>query len=1043
MSGLERFQEHLRELLQLDTADLDVGIYRLFAARREEVERFIDEELPVSVDAAFSDLLGEEGKGAAERLQELTAQIVSEAEDEQAILPDGCINPECADKAGKTLRTLIQEYEELRRSSAKRTALEEQKDDTYNHLYAFFSRYYDEGDFIPRHFFGARNRYVVPYNGEETLFHWANRDQYYVKSGEHFRDYAFQVDTIVGPWRIQFRIVEASTPTGNTKGDTRLFFPLITERKVDTEQRTATILFHYRLPTEQEVKRYGPKLKGQVAVLHEAGPAILKTIPDPMLAGVLAKTVYQTEKETLTLLDKRPRHFTRKNTTDCFVHKRLREFLLDELEFYIRDQVVHLMDMDADADSLEKKRLSVRVFRRLAERIIDFLARIEDAQKTLFEKKKLALAVDYLVPIEHVPEDLWPEVLSSKVQSDQWKDWFSIKPKKDLFNQKGEINQTFLEQHPTLTVDTRCFANDFKLRLLCALSERFGDLDEATDGLLIHSGNFQALNYLLPRYEGEVKCIYIDPPYNTGKDGFVYKDKYRHGSWASMIESRIALGNRILNQAGVFLCSIGDDELQRLINLVESGNGERNLLGIFIWNTEGNIDNQSKIKQNHEYVICWTREEHSVPAPTTIDPNVPKTSKLYKDIIVNTIIKNGPANPISDIILPAGFPADFDEGKITPGKAEWPKFEETVQVRDGKLVQTLTIRSGWSSKRLIENFISTGMKPIRDSKGNETTFFVKETGAPHVLKRRSESQSHVVTVLRNMGSTQSMSAILKSMGFSFDYPKPIGLIKYLTSCFTPSSSIVLDHFAGSGTTGHAVINLNREDGGRRKFILVEMGDYFNTVLVPRIAKVIYTPEWKDGKPKRMATQEEADRSPRLVKILKLESYEDALHNLTNQDQIKNFPEPDESDGARRIAYVLDRLLEKNDSMLDWEALDRPFDYAMEVLTDDGVKTAPVDLVETFNALYGLRVQRIEIWLDPETNREYRVIKAAKADKGNVLVVWRNVPPESEAGRDRAFLEERIGDLGEWNEAWINGPCAVPGLKPLDGIFKRLITGPRY
>jgi len=96
--------------------------------------------------------------------------------------------------------------------------------------------------------------------------------------------------------------------------------------------------------------------------------------------------------------------------------------------------------------------------------------------------------------------------------------------------------------------------------------------------------------------------------------------------------------------------------------------------------------------------------------------------------------------------------------------------------------------------------------------------------------------------------------------------------------------LCIDFFAGSGTTGHAVIALNREDSGRRKFILVEMADYFDTVLLPRIKKVTFSPEWREGKPKRMATQEEAERSPRVVKVIRLESYEDALNNLTFEEQ---------------------------------------------------------------------------------------------------------------------------------------------------------------
>jgi adenine-specific DNA-methyltransferase len=115
-----------------------------------------------------------------------------------------------------------------------------------------------------------------------------------------------------------------------------------------------------------------------------------------------------------------------------------------------------------------------------------------------------------------------------------------------------------------------------------------------------------------------------------------------------------------------------------------------------------------------------------------------------------------------------------------------------------------------------------------------------------------------------------------------DYPKPVALVEVFASQ-AGDVEFIADFFAGSGTTGHAVIALNREDGGRRKFILVEMADYFDTVLLPRIKKVTFTPEWKDGKPKRMATPEEAERSPRIVKVIRLESYEDALNNLTFDD----------------------------------------------------------------------------------------------------------------------------------------------------------------
>ena len=390
---------------------------------------------------------------------------------------------------------------------------EAQRAEVFNQLYAFFSRYYDEGDFIPRRFFGARPAYSVPYNGEEVLFHWANRDQYYVKSGEAFRDYAFTLNTLHGEYRVRFKLVEATTSKDNTKGDTRFFFPRPHETVFDKTTRILTIPFEYRLPTESEAARYGAKGKAQEAILDAFEQKILDAVSDTMLKSCLAEpspTGREKEGETpLTLLRRRLTHFTKKNTTDFFVHKNLGAFLRQELEFFIRDQIVHEADLEGD---FESKRRMLRVFRKLADTVITFLAQIEDAQKRLFEKKKFVLRTDYLVPIQNVPRNLWKEVLDNKAQLEEWKQLFSLEPKSDLFNLKGKMNEHVLGQHPTLVVDTRHFPPDFTARLL----ETIEDLDEWTDGVLIHGENFQALNLMQARYREQVKCIYIDPPYNTG-----------------------------------------------------------------------------------------------------------------------------------------------------------------------------------------------------------------------------------------------------------------------------------------------------------------------------------------------------------------------------------------------------------------------------------------------------------------------------------------------------------------------------------------------
>ncbi|MCB0057328.1 MAG: hypothetical protein KDE45_09890, partial [Caldilineaceae bacterium] len=256
----------------------------------------------------------------------------------------------------------------------------------------------------------------------------------------------------------------------------------------------------------------------------------------------------------------------------------------------------------------------------------------------------------------------------------------------------------------------------------------------------------------------------------------------------------------------------------------------------------------------------------------------------------------------------------------------------------------------------------------------------------------------------------------------------------------------LDFFAGSGTTGHAVINLNREDGGWRKFILVEMGEYFDSVLLPRVAKVIYSPEWKDGRPVRDATPEEAERTPRLVKVLRLESYEDALHNLAAPATLARAAQREDAfrelagEDAYRLRYWIELPLQEAEACLRALDLGHPFDYTLEMLTDDGPVRKPVDLVETFNFLYGLRVRRYESWQDGD--RAYRVVKAADREgRRRILVLWRTMDGVDPAV-ERAFLESKIAAMaveGEvWDEILINGDSATPGVESLDPLFKQLM-----
>jgi len=1042
--AMDRLQSLFRTLFQLDLADLDFGLYRLFHLKRAEVEAFITEQLPREVDAAFAEVSAEERIQLQKELESLIAQIKEQIA-EDAILPTGKLKPEYRQSKIKVVRELVERYEQVRAQLEKLQVTEDYKAEVFNHLVNFFSRYYEDGDFVPKRRYGAREAYAVPYNGEEVFFHWANRDQHYVKTHERFRDYAFKVRDLTGEYRVRFTMAKASIPKNNTKGDRRYFFPRPDLATYDAEARTFTLPFEYRQPTPEEVEQYGTNSKAQEAILEEALPRILEVVPDDNLRFLLQQD-QRTEKDIaegkpeLPLLLKHLRHFCRKNTSDYFIHKDLKGFLTRELEFYIKDQVLHLMDLEAD---LEAKRRVVRTFKRLAEKVVEFLATIEDTQKLLFEKKKFVLETDYLVPIRYVPRKFWREVLKNEAQLAEWRAWGMLEVESNLLNPEGEINEAFLEAHPTLPLHTRHFDRGFVRRLLEALP--FEDLDEATDGLLVHGENYQALRLLLERYRQQIKCIYIDPPYNTGNDEFIYKDRYQHSSWLAMIDERLRLAREWMREDGVIFISIDDNEIHHLRVVLDTLFSEKQRLADLIWDL-GTGTTAGHFARSHEYILSYTKSKSLLP-----------NFSGGEGVIRHSALKKPSAkNPTSEIEFPAGIDYEGENAVFTGviGGSEMMEIQGKMIFEEGKLKHPVKITAAWAMKKQILDWLSG--KPTYDSKGQKVIrFFFNKKGILWYEKERKKINPK--TVLSKVANTkQGTSALANLFGsdLSISFPKPAELVGYLVNLpIENESALVFDFFAGSGTTGHAVINLNREDGGQRKFILVEMAEYFDTVLLPRIAKVMFTPEWKDGKPKRLPTPKEAERTPRLVKILRIESYEDTLHNLAatavrqaadetvkrREAAIKEVVGED----TYRLRYWLQLPLEEVETLLRALDLRRPFRYTIEILTDDGPVQKSVDLIETFNYLYGLRVLRYETWHNSkDDDREYRVIKATDREgKRRVLVLWRDMDGlDIEA--ERAFLEDKLDKMeagGEtWDEILINGDTPAPRVVSLDPLFKRLM-----
>lgn len=473
-----------------------------------------------------------------------------------------------------------------------------------------------------------------------------------------------------------------------------------------------------------------------------------------------------------------------------------------------------------------------------------------DDRMTIEEAKaKELLSMDVAEEKQKQLRQLFPEVLTDgKVDFDQLRrvlgDW--VEPGKERYglNWPGKADCMKVIQEPSIAT-------------LKPDREESVDFD-STKNLFVEGDNLEVLKLLQKAYFGKIKMIYIDPPYNTGKE-FIYPDKYQenlntyltytgqvddegkkfstnteaggryHANWLSMMYPRLYLSRNLLSDDGVIFISIDDHEDANLRNICDTIFGPKNFLAKFAWRTDGNFDNQAKIKRSHEYILCYAKNEKLFPHPPVIDPNIKEGSKLFNPAIRNTIVKNGPKNPVSSVNLPKDFPADFEEGVIKQRTDAWPHYEKDATISKYRLKDPVTVSSGWSSKELLTKFIENDCREVLDQKGQPTKFAITRTGTIEAIKVRSDTQSHVVSSISNLGGPQKGNAELEELGVVFDdYPKPTALLEYLISMNSGDDFFILDFFAGSCSTAHAALNLNKSDSGNRKFIMVQLPEKCDT-----------------------------------------------------------------------------------------------------------------------------------------------------------------------------------------------------------------------
>ena len=1085
-----RLIKKLEELFQLNQPDLDFGFYRIMHAKAKQVKDFIENDLLKTVEGTIG-AIDDDKKAAAEAEYEAAIKTAKKY---------GAPDPESA----PAVKEAKVRYESVLQNVTSEAEI-------YDHLYRFFERYYDTGDFLSRRYFTRETEnkaapFAIPYNGEEVKLHWANADQYYIKTDEHFTNFSFDLhqakevlemggelfskidnEDTAAPLRVHFRIIDASEGEhGNikTNNDEKRFFIIHMALPVELNDNNELVInFEYRADPDKS----GQDATWRKKKNEEAIEIILKDLEEKAVNNVRIKEYYQllkqpspTESDRNRLLIARYLNkYTARNTMDYFIHKDLGSFLKRELDFYIKNEVMRLDDIqNADVPAVESYLEKIKALRTIALKFIEFLAQLENFQKKLWLKKKFVIETNYCITLDRVPEEFYLEIAANEDQHDEWVALFAINEIEEGVGVPGysrPLSIEFLTANDKLVLDTRFFDESFKAKLLAAID----NFDEKCDGLLVHSENFQAMNLLLATYNSRAKAIYIDPPYNTGQDDFLYKDNYQSSSWLSMIKDRLLLSKLFLTPDGSIAISIDENELNSMLSLLDSIFGKSNRAGIATVK-RGSVTGHKAINKGivniTEYLVLYAINK------TSWEPN-----KAYKardrNIRYNNYIVNVDEKPdnwrIKSLLDVFSEHIKIPKSKLRKELGD-KNFEDQlyyfVKMNSGSVIQLAypdqegvskeakeVINESKKNKDLVVHFEREGV-PDMYLIGGQRILFYKD--------RLLEIDGELVTVetLSDIWDDILPNDLHNEGGISLKKgKKPEKLIGRIYDICCKNEDLILDYFLGSGTS--SAVALKR----RLYFIGIEISDYFDSKALMRVKLVNKTKK-----------KHESDISFS-VKYLRLESYEDTLNNLRfDEDLTRN--EALTSNKTLREDYMLHYLLDVetkgSQSLLNIERFQDPTNYNMKIKKpgSDEYVNRNVDLIETFNYLIGLRVnhiaeaqqfnaefkrevdpdlpydintkliidggikkvadgswwfRKVEGWLPADINNP----KNGKREK--VLIVWRKLTGDIE--QDNLVLEEwfaknRISTRDfEFDLIYVNGSNNLPNLAQAEDTWKvRLI-----
>lgn len=960
-----KLKKLLKDLFQFDKKDLDFGIYKIMNEKRDLIENFIEKDLLKVISDEFNKYKADDNSSLLEELENLKKQFIELWVEDYETKP---------------------KYQEKLALVKKSETVWVNENDVYDHIYKFFSRYYDGWDFYSKRRFG-KDKYVVPYNWEEVMFHWANSDQYYIKTGENFKNYSFKIEE----YTVNFNIKDVETDKNNNKSDEKRFF-VLSDSAFSLENNVLNISFEYRWLSKDEEKEYAEKIKELTKKTTvdqwNINLISLNSIFDYLeVENTDLKTKLETLDNEKTILEKHLNKYTKRNTEDFFIHKNIWGFLKQELDFYIKNEVMNIDDIGTDnekdfRDLIDIKFSQIKVIKGISKKIIEFIEQLENYQKKLFEKKKFVIDSEYCFTLDKVSSDLYDDILDNEKQIQGWKDlWF--------IEENFTPDKKYLEENQTLVVDTKNFSEDFKIKVLSS----FDNIEEELNWLLINSENFQALNLLLEKYKWKVKCIYIDPPFNLWQNwDFLYKTNYLNSSWTTLLENRISLAKELLSEDWSIFVRC-DYHWNYLV---------RQLLDKTFWSS--NFMNELIVWKSNRIKTKWNK---------------------YLSWYDNIFYYARNINKLSFNHLSKKSTNDWWRWMDKPWEV-WSIVPEELIKFFSK--ENLKLDKEWRYTSRAKIILWKECVPPENSRypSQETILKMEKEWKIKLNSNWTPQMKRPDTVYLTDNWTD-LFWYSNTTGFTTENSEE--LLKRVIETSSLEGDIVLDFFVWSWTTQAVAHKL------WRKWIWSEMWEYFYDYPLKRFKNVLF---WDN----KWISKDIKWSWWGFFRYQKLEQYEDTLNNLKlDSKKAGNISLLDENWDVfiweARNEYFFKYMLEEEtkQSILDIDKFSKPFSYKLLITEKNEAKERDVNLVDTFNYLLGIDIIKYK------KQDDFIVIEWVKVEENKTekyLIIWREYS-ENDMKNDNEKLKDFFSknyNENDFDKIFVNGDSFIEKAEMIEEEFKK-------